>query len=155
MTNPYRKIRYAVAAIIRAHGKYLLAQRMKILTKDGSLVPTVPEWDLVKGGIESGESPRDAMFREIFEEIGSKSHSIIKQFNETIDFDFPEHLREKNGFDSQQTTIFLVEFLGRVSDLHPADSEIGGYALVTKEELLQRIVLPETHAFIEKHLEEI
>ena len=155
MITPDRKIRKAVAAIIHSHGKYLLAQRVKMLTKDRVLVPTVPEWDLVKGGMEFGESSKEAILRELYEETGSKAYTIIKQFPETIDFDFPVHLREKIGFDAQQTTVFLVDFKADIETLQSHDNEIGSYIFVTKEELLQRIILPETQTFIGKHLREI
>ncbi len=56
-------IKRVVAALILAHGKILICQR----TKHQSM-PL--KWEFPGGKIESGEQPRDALWRELDEELG-------------------------------------------------------------------------------------
>ncbi|GCE14529.1 hypothetical protein KTT_43880 [Tengunoibacter tsumagoiensis] len=49
---------------------------------------------------------------------------MIKQFDETIGFEFDEQARHSIGFDRQETTMFLFEYLGDRLALSPLDEEI-------------------------------
>ncbi|HMK30787.1 MAG TPA: NUDIX domain-containing protein, partial [Terriglobales bacterium] len=56
-------MKYVVAALILRDGKFLICQR----TKHQSM-PL--KWEFPGGKIESGEQPRDALRRELQEELG-------------------------------------------------------------------------------------
>lgn len=57
-----------VAAVIRKEGKILLAERRS----DSS----IPGWEFPGGKVESGESPEQALSREISEELGVQCRII-------------------------------------------------------------------------------
>jgi len=77
------------------------------------------DWQFPQGGIDDGESPIDAANRELFEETGIKSATLVAQLNEPIKYDFPDWLLNKwkedfgrNNFIGQKQYWFLFEFNG-------------------------------------------
>ena len=65
-------------------------------------------WQFPQGGIDEGESPEDAMFRELKEEIGTNKVEIISQYPQWLSYDFPENIAKKMRFDGQNQKYFLV-----------------------------------------------
>lgn len=65
-------------------------------------------WDYAKGGIERGESERDAAERELREETGLENARFIEGFRETLHYFF----REKNRLISKTVVFFLGEVPG-------------------------------------------
>lgn len=49
-------------------------------------------WQMPQGGIDEGEKPVDAAFRELEEEIGTASALIIAEMEEWLPYDLPQHL---------------------------------------------------------------
>ena len=73
-----------VAAIIRKGDKIFATQRGYGDFKDG--------WEFPGGKVEAGESPEDALKREIFEEL--ETHIQVERFVTTVDYDYPKfHLK--------------------------------------------------------------
>ena len=64
-------------------------------------------WQLPQGGIELNESPLDAMFRELKEEIGTNKVEVIGQLPHTITYDWPSELKYR-GYHGQEQYYFLV-----------------------------------------------
>src|SRR3977135_347062 len=58
------RVRQLVAALILREGKFLICQRTRHQ-------PMPLKWEFPGGKIEAGEQPRDAMRRELEEELGS------------------------------------------------------------------------------------
>lgn len=145
-------IRKAVGAIICKGDQILLVYKVKISdTKQGSQ-SIKGEWDFPKGGIkESDRSIEEALYRELEEETGSRDYTIIKQFNEKIAFEFPDDVRDKIGFDCQETTMFLVEFLGEEEDLQPKDAEINDLKFIEMECVLHTLTHEDTKYFFKKN----
>jgi len=139
------KIRRAVGAIIFHDDKFLLVCRGMILTTDG-FKKISPEWDLLKGGIEAGESPKIAVLRELYEETGSKKYVISKQFKDKLFYKLPK----STGFDGQEVTVFLVEYVGDKNDLKPDLGEILELRFFNKADALEKIKYPETKDYFKK-----
>lgn len=66
-------------------------------------------WQFPQGGIDDGESPQDALFRELEEEIGTGDVEILAEYPEWISYDFPGTVAKKMyPYDGQRQKYFLV-----------------------------------------------
>ncbi len=66
-------------------------------------------WQFPQGGIDKGESPEEALLREMEEEIGTKKVEVIAEYPEWLAYDFPEHVAERmRPFFGQTQRYFLV-----------------------------------------------
>ena len=77
-------------------------------------------WQMPQGGIDAGETPEEALFRELKEEIGTNNVSIIARADDWLHYDIPDIYipRFWNGrYRGQKQRWFLVRFNG-------ADDEI-------------------------------
>jgi len=74
-------------------------------------------WQFPQGGIKYGESPKQAMFRELEEEIGLKSEHVrvIGRTRDWMHYEVPDHLikREMRGcYRGQKQIWFLLRIMG-------------------------------------------
>ena len=55
-------------------------------------------WQFPQGGIDSGESPQAAAFRELFEEVGvrKKEVKVVKKSDYWFDYDLPEKYQKRS-----------------------------------------------------------
>ncbi len=79
-------------------------------------------WQFPQGGIKRGESPKEAMFRELREELGLKKDKvkIIDRTPEWLRYDVPEQWirRDYRGiYKGQKQIWFLLELLGKNKDI--------------------------------------
>ncbi len=110
-----RKKRYrrcVGACIINDNQQVFVAERLNI---PGA-------WQMPQGGIDAGEMPKQALFRELKEEIGvsSKHFKVIARAKNWMQYDFPESVMHKRfyGKNVGQTQIwYLLKFLGKDSDI--------------------------------------
>ena len=66
-------------------------------------------WQFPQGGIDAGETPHEALMRELEEEIGTNAIEIIGEHPEWISYDFPKHVAKKmQPFHGQTQRYFLV-----------------------------------------------
>lgn len=66
-------------------------------------------WQFPQGGIDDGESPKAALFRELKEEIGTNDIEVISEYPDWLSYDFPGHVCAKMyPFDGQTQKYFLV-----------------------------------------------
>ena len=80
-------------------------------------------WQMPQGGVDEGESPRQAALRELKEEIGTDRAKIIAETEEWVHYDLPRDLADKvwNGrFRGQTQKWFAMRFLGNDSDINLA-----------------------------------
>ncbi len=68
-------------------------------------------WQFPQGGIDDGETPQEALLRELQEEIGCNSVDVIAEYPYWIKYDFPNGIsnaRKMYPFDGQTQKYFLV-----------------------------------------------
>ena len=100
--------------IFNKQGKLLWCKRR---TGDG--------WQFPQGGIDEGELPEEAIFRETYEEVGLDESKIriLKENERWINYDvprdkIPRYFSFKNRkFKGQTQKWFLAEFLGEDHDI--------------------------------------
>ena len=106
---------------------------------------SVEGWQMPQGGIDKGESPRDAALRELEEEAGTAKAEIIAELDEWVTYDLPEHLigvAFRGKYKGQKQKWFALRFTGSDSDidLTAHDPEFSDFRWVTLEELPELIV---------------
>jgi len=78
-------------------------------------------WQLPQGGIDDGETPRDACLRELAEEIGTDKAEIISESDEWLRYDLPEPIADKvwkGRFRGQSQKWFCLRFTGDDGDIN-------------------------------------
>ncbi len=98
-------------------------------------------WQFPQGGIDEGESPKEALFRELKEEIGTKNIQIIAEYPEWISYDFPNTIAKKMyPYDGQIQKYFLVRLKSNsdinIKTKHP---EFCDFKFVKQKELFKNI----------------
>ena len=145
-------IRQAVGAIIRFQGNFILVHKVKIMDITKSPQKITGEWDFVKGGVKtSDKSKEEALFRELLEETGSTYYRLVKEFSEKLRFTFPKELQQSDFFH-QETTMFLVDFLGTFSDLTANDQEIDQLALFSEKKVCEKLTHLESREFFQSNI---
>ena len=79
-------------------------------------------WQFPQGGIKHGESPEQAMYRELFEEVGLRPEhvKILGRTRGWLRYDVPKHWikREwRNTYRGQKQIWFLLRLVGRDTDV--------------------------------------
>jgi putative (di)nucleoside polyphosphate hydrolase len=141
----YRK---AVGAVIFKDDKFLLVQKIR-----AGKYAIRPRWDFSKGGIDKKDKDmKKALFRELYEETGSRKYKIIKQFKDKTKIIWTKLYQKRLGFAGQETTMFLVEYVGNGKDLKPDKYEIRNIKFFTRKETLKRLRGKETIHFFRKNV---
>jgi putative (di)nucleoside polyphosphate hydrolase len=104
-------------------------------------------WQMPQGGIDEGEAPETAAFRELTEETGihPSNAQILGSTAGWLFYDIPVELIPQlwNGqFRGQKQKWFAFEFLGEDSDINIAteEPEFSEWAWKSKDDLLSSIV---------------
>jgi 8-oxo-dGTP pyrophosphatase MutT (NUDIX family) len=97
--NTYKEVQ-AIIYDVKNNKPYFLILHRKLRWKG---------WELLKGGIEEKENPRETIKREIFEETRLKNYKIQKTFNKRIIFfgKDKENVKKKAKYIIQK--VFLVK----------------------------------------------
>lgn len=106
---------------------------------------TVEGWQMPQGGIDEGESPRDAALRELKEETGTDRCEIIAELPDWLTYDLPPHLvgiAFHGKYRGQKQKWFLMRFTGRDGDidLHAHEPEFSGWKWFDLDDLPGLIV---------------
>jgi putative (di)nucleoside polyphosphate hydrolase len=131
-----KRYRPNVAAVV-VSSKY--PEKCEIFIAKRNDIPDA--WQFPQGGIDEGESPKEALFRELKEEIGTDEVEIVTKFPGWITYDFPPTLSEKMyPFDGQKQQYFLVRLKrGTKIDLDIENPEFAEYKFVDMSSVFENI----------------
>ncbi len=99
------------AVLFNAEGKVFAAQRADTAQ---------PAWQLSQGGIDAGETPRAAVFRELKEEIGTANARILAETPDWLSYDLPRELVPKvwkGRYRGQKQKWYALAFLGSDAEI--------------------------------------
>jgi putative (di)nucleoside polyphosphate hydrolase len=124
----------------------------------GRRIDTPEAWQMPQGGIDPGETPRQAALRELAEEVGTDKAEILAESAQWLRYELPEALHGKawgGGFRGQEQKWFALRFTGADCDIdlathHP---EFDAWRWVAADALLALIV-PFKRALYEAVLQE-
>ena len=102
-------------------------------------------WQMPQGGIDPGESPREAAFRELKEEVGTDKADILAETESWLHYDLPVDIvpRMWSGrWRGQRQKWFLMRFTGSDADidLTAHEPEFSAFQWVCLEDLPGLIV---------------
>ena len=98
-------------------------------------------WQFPQGGIDEGESSKEALFRELKEEIGTDKIEIIAKYPKQLKYDFPKTVAKRMyPFDGQSQTYFLVKLKSNAKiNLNTKHPEFDDYRFVKREEIFNLV----------------
>jgi putative (di)nucleoside polyphosphate hydrolase len=96
-------------------GRVLVARRADMPNAEGA----AGGWQLPQGGVDEGEDPRAAIFREMREEIGTDRFAILAEHEEWLTYDFPVDLgiALARRYRGQKQRWFALRFDGTDGDI--------------------------------------
>lgn len=131
-------------ALFNAQGLVWVGHRIPKWEKDSNL----NLWQMPQGGIDEGESPKQAALRELEEETGTRNAEILAECPEWLAYDLPIEalgIGLKGKYRGQKQRWFAMRFLGDDSEIN-IDTPFGGkpefddWEWVELEEAVRRIV---------------
>lgn len=107
---------------------------------------TLEGWQMPQGGIDEGESPREAALRELEEEIGTRNAEILREHPDWLTYDLPPRLvglSLRGRYRGQTQKWFAMRFLGDDGEINlaTADPEFSHWKWASMEEL-PRLIVP-------------
>ncbi|HMM15232.1 MAG TPA: RNA pyrophosphohydrolase [Parvibaculum sp.] len=138
-TLPYRPC--VGIMLINRHGLVWAGNRIQSVDTGSPLT-----WQMPQGGIDEGEDPREAAFRELREETGTDKAEIIGEVADWLIYDLPPHLvghALKGKYRGQKQKWFAMRFTGIDGDIDIAadeHQEFSEWAWVPVSELVELIV---------------
>jgi len=78
-------------------------------------------WQMPQGGIDDGEDSLKAALRELEEETSIKNVKLIKEIEETLTYELPNHLLGiiwKGKYRGQKQKWFLMRFTGEEEEIN-------------------------------------
>jgi putative (di)nucleoside polyphosphate hydrolase len=115
---PYRP--NAGAVLFNRAGHVLVARRARHGKAHGNDETGAGGWQLPQGGIDAGEEPREAVLRELAEEIGTDRFRIIGEHPEWLTYELPPEVvgtALRGRYRGQRQRWFALRFLGEDGDI--------------------------------------
>ena len=91
-------------------------------------MPMLPAWQMPQGGIDPGETPRQAALRELKEEIGTDKAEILGESRMWLKYDLPVELAGGvwgGRYRGQRQKWFAMRFMGSDADIDLATDASG------------------------------
>lgn len=104
------------AVLFNREGLIFVARRADMPNAEGP----AGGWQLPQGGIDEGEDPGVAVFRELEEEIGTRKAEIIAEHPEWLTYELPPALLGiswRGKYRGQRQRWFAMRFNGQDSDI--------------------------------------
>ncbi|HBK07536.1 MAG TPA: RNA pyrophosphohydrolase [Acetobacteraceae bacterium] len=104
------------AVLFNPDGLIFVARRADMPNAEGP----AGGWQLPQGGIDDGEDPRIAVFRELEEEIGTAKAEIIGEHPDWLTYDLPPNLLGiawRGRYRGQRQRWFAMRFNGEDNDI--------------------------------------
>ena len=140
-TLPYRPC--VGIMVLNAEGLIWLGRRNKDLVGQEHEY----RWQMPQGGIDAGEEPKAAAFRELYEETGIRSAEVLAETQNWISYDIPPQyvgVALKGKFRGQRQKWFAMRFTGAEQeiDLAPAGQkpEFDAWRWASPSEVLEQVV---------------
>jgi putative (di)nucleoside polyphosphate hydrolase len=134
-TLPYRP---AVGImLLNRRGEAFVARRIDM--------PLIAAWQMPQGGIDAGETPRQAALRELREEIGTDKAEILGESAGWLHYDLPPDIAGEvwgGRYRGQRQKWFVMRFTGSDADIDLATEhpEFDDWRWVAPERLPELIV---------------
>ncbi|MBE0492082.1 MAG: RNA pyrophosphohydrolase [Sulfurospirillum sp.] len=131
-----KRYRPNVAAVI-VSSKYPFACELFLALR----VDIEDAWQFPQGGIDTGEKPKQALLRELEEEIGTRDVEILAEYPEWLSYDFPQTIAKKMyPFDGQTQKYFLVRLKPDAKiNLKTKEPEFREYQFLAFDEAIKKI----------------
>ena len=109
-------------------------------------------WQMPQGGIDIGEKPLDAAFRELKEETSIKSVKLIRELNYETTYHLPDNLLGiiwKGKYKGQTQKWFIMRFLGNNNeiDLKTKHPEFLEWKWIEIENITDKVVDFKLHVY--------
>ncbi|HUN47788.1 MAG TPA: RNA pyrophosphohydrolase [Stellaceae bacterium] len=135
--------------LLNAAGEVFVAQRLDF-AQDA--------WQMPQGGIDQGEEPLAAAFRELKEEIGTDRADLIAESKRWLTYDYPPELRGRawrGRYRGQIQKWFALRFTGSDGDidLETAHPEFRAWKWIAPQELPRLIVAFKRQLYLDVMLE--
>lgn len=131
MSKDLSNYRHSVAGIIlNKDGKVLVCKPKNKI----NLFPFRSQWQFPQGGIDGNETTREALIRELREEIGTDKFKILGKSKKQYVYDWPPAIVAERGFLGQKQDYFLMQFTGSDGDVKLDCNEFIKWRWVTPKE---------------------